>query len=1153
MSEYLGNRIVPRHDGVWQSDKAYEPLTIVLEDGTGDSYISRRPVPAGTALSQKDYWAMCSRFSEQVKLFRDGVNADVAQMHSDLNATEAAINQKADDTIKAINQTAAQTISTVNQKTDDTLAAMTERTEAAEKLTSDNKSSLENRMKQIETRQDANVAASTDKNADYAAELVDARVDDNGHTFDSAGGNLRALGRVRSLKNIAKTWPWLDNRIVNESGQLIYMSTWSCLHMIPVTGDHLVIAGKLHFMSGNEEYNNITCFDRDRKYLGGCFRSLSGQDYYDYLDVPLLEGTAFVSVTTGTKAKGDIAVYLPEDGRVNNLLDTVASTWQWMNGEAAIAFTQTGVDVAFKRDCYLCRFVNGNVYKQNKVTPADSVSVEFSRKGWWVIYFNVEEVLPEDSVEDTTEESGATGDGGTTGDNSETKEAAATAEVITSEGRIHVESNDRWEQLFTPDHFVIAAFYDGAPLWTTPTYYPLDINGIKYGNPSRALNDLQNYTVDLKAYAQGLEKYLGHTMNLEYGALEIDTVNKTLQVKEKILATTDLVPYYWLDAAEEPTPFLETEELELNHLVILAYDRKTKTLNFYDTKTFQALGPNGYYIAAWYQRQFWYPHMNPSMTIILDGVEYKAGQLFVSETRNSYIEKRYLEKFDADMQVCQKQDTHTIYFAYGAIVIDNEAGTIRVSKKILGVPDNLDFRWIYTSEEATPIAFNTPNETHGMQMRILGYDRKTGTVNLYNTSMFQALGTDGYYVAAWYGGKLYNARIHPQFEFVIDGKTYLAGDLFDTASSTYVEKRYKDYVTSALTVNLDGDDMGDIVTPSHWDCMEGRQFSMFFDCLSRHEGRENLYRVTNSKSLTRNEYCLNYTPKDTDTDFNVTVIRLDGDTMLEQERKTVQVRVHHPLGQTLRKNVCICGDSLVDCNQVATEVYRMLEEDGDCEINQIGTRGPSNGRHEGRGSWKWKDYLGNTSLAGKTNAFWDTETNRLDFQKYCATYGFEGIDYFLIALGTNDVSQGSTLYRTEADVQKFVDYAKEFVDKLLDPEVGYPNCKVGIGLCGPGSDYSYLAGNSMGIFRKSINTLNLALIKAFDEGKYKANVTCFAHGLRTNRRLAYPYSDKPVTDRFEETSRTLTNSIHPSARGYQAWADGYYCQIRAWLEEDAAK
>lgn len=33
----------------------------------------------------------------------------------------------------------------------------------------------------------------------------------------------------------------------------------------------------------------------------------------------------------------------------------------------------------------------------------------------------------------------------------------------------------------------------------------------------------------------------------------------------------------------------------------------------------------------------------------------------------------------------------------------------------------------------------------------------------------------------------------------------------------------------------------DIVTPFHWDCMEGRQLSIFFDCLSRHDGKENLY------------------------------------------------------------------------------------------------------------------------------------------------------------------------------------------------------------------------------------------------------------------------------------------------------------------------
>ena len=50
MSEYIGRRIVPVHGGVWDGSKTYEELTIVLYEASGDSYISRRPVPAGTVI-----------------------------------------------------------------------------------------------------------------------------------------------------------------------------------------------------------------------------------------------------------------------------------------------------------------------------------------------------------------------------------------------------------------------------------------------------------------------------------------------------------------------------------------------------------------------------------------------------------------------------------------------------------------------------------------------------------------------------------------------------------------------------------------------------------------------------------------------------------------------------------------------------------------------------------------------------------------------------------------------------------------------------------------------------------------------------------------------------------------------------------------------
>ena len=86
MSEYIGNRIVPHHDGVWDKAKEYEPLTIVYEESTGDSYMSRKPVPAGTLLSQEEYWAMCSRFSEQMALYRQNTAEEVEQFRKDTAA-----------------------------------------------------------------------------------------------------------------------------------------------------------------------------------------------------------------------------------------------------------------------------------------------------------------------------------------------------------------------------------------------------------------------------------------------------------------------------------------------------------------------------------------------------------------------------------------------------------------------------------------------------------------------------------------------------------------------------------------------------------------------------------------------------------------------------------------------------------------------------------------------------------------------------------------------------------------------------------------------------------------------------------------------------------------------------------------------------------
>ena len=1078
MSKYIGNRIVPRHDGIWDKAKEYEPLTIVYEEATGDSYLSRKPVPAGTLLSQEEYWAMCSRFSEQMALYRQNTAADVA----------------------ALRKMTAQDVADITQKVD-----------AANSAVAASKSEMDKTAETLKAQIDANVKASTDENADYAQELVDARVDNEGKTYPTAGDNIRAIGRVRSLQNVLKNWV-IKYGYLNQNGMLVSSESWRTAHMVPVNVGAILVNGQFGYLSARDDYNNVVCYDMDRKFLGGCFRAESGKVYDNYV-IKLLPSTRFISITTNVKLFSGLSVYLYDNMLPLQLLSNYATGWQWMNGSVDIKVTGSKVTVKFPegKNVFICRRTNGTQYEQTKLVAENSISVDFTVKQWWAIYYDGTEASADETGEKTE------------------------VPVI----KVQYTNGDNWGNLFTRGRFVFAVFFDWNVVYAAPSSSGTVINGIDYGNPAKIANT-----------AMTQHKYRSAKMFLSTGQFAIDTVNRTIQVTKRILAVVDNGAYLWISVSEEPVPMMDSVEAEKNHMLILAYNSSKDQINLYNTAQFRALGVNGYYIAAWYENHFWYPHMGSSFSIVLDGATYKAGELFDEERSDSYIEKKYENRFQQLHADLSGRNSRHMYLASGGITIDQNTGTIQVSTKCLGVPDTFHFEWI-TAGDPVEMVFNTPNSTFGMPMRILAYDAGTKTINLYDTSLFRKLGTDGYYIASWYLNKLYNPHIHPDVKFIVGGKEYKAGDLFADNEASFIPKRITDYVRKAITPVVEDD----IVTPSHWDCMEGRQLSIFFDCLSRHDGKENLYvlaRGTNAPSLTRNEYCMNYTPTAESTDFSLTVRRLDEDDCHTVSSKPVQVRVHHKLKDKLTKNICICGDSLVDNGSVATEVYRLLAEDNDCVIHQLGTRGSEGGKHEGRGSWTFARYLADADYAGKTNAFWDKIKDRLDFQKYCETNGYEGIDYFLIALGTNDVSQGTTLYRTEAEVQKFVDQAKQFIDALLDKETGFPNCKIGIGLCGPGSDYSYQCGASMGIFHMSINTLNLALIKAFDAGKYHKNVTCFAHGLRTDRRLAFPYSDKPVSNRFTETSRTLTNSIHPSARGYQAWADGYYCQIRAWLTEDSS-
>ena len=84
---YVGARYIPRIMGEYNNETAYEALDIVTSGGVG--YISRQPVPAGTAVTNKTYWAMWGSGNAAI----DALTQRVATNESDISALESGLQQ----------------------------------------------------------------------------------------------------------------------------------------------------------------------------------------------------------------------------------------------------------------------------------------------------------------------------------------------------------------------------------------------------------------------------------------------------------------------------------------------------------------------------------------------------------------------------------------------------------------------------------------------------------------------------------------------------------------------------------------------------------------------------------------------------------------------------------------------------------------------------------------------------------------------------------------------------------------------------------------------------------------------------------------------------------------------------------------------------
>lgn len=255
----------------------------------------------------------------------------------------------------------------------------------------------------------------------------------------------------------------------------------------------------------------------------------------------------------------------------------------------------------------------------------------------------------------------------------------------------------------------------------------------------------------------------------------------------------------------------------------------------------------------------------------------------------------------------------------------------------------------------------------------------------------------------------------------------------------------------------------------------------------------------------------------------------NADTTIQHFKLGVRLNAHSG-GDGSEKTILFIGDSLMANGPSITEATRLLDVDGDYDFHYISEKA------EGR---KYSDYTGSSSAFYVGGA--------LNFQQYMATkhasIASHGIDYVIIALGTNDVN--STAY------DAIVANAKTLIDAILDETTGYPNAKIAVGLPSLGAPFGSTNNDTsftnMYEFKRKMKTLNKRLIAEFDNGAYKTGVTCMAHGAYIYGWESYKITDVVLNDYCETTGRVFTDRIHPQEKGYKQWGYAFYCKIRAFL------
>ena len=92
LKKFIGARYAPEFAGAWSNSKQYAALSVVYADNR--SYVSRKTVPAGTPITNTEFWIQSSDWNAQVAEYNlkvEGYNANVEQYNRNVQDYSAEV------------------------------------------------------------------------------------------------------------------------------------------------------------------------------------------------------------------------------------------------------------------------------------------------------------------------------------------------------------------------------------------------------------------------------------------------------------------------------------------------------------------------------------------------------------------------------------------------------------------------------------------------------------------------------------------------------------------------------------------------------------------------------------------------------------------------------------------------------------------------------------------------------------------------------------------------------------------------------------------------------------------------------------------------------------------------------------------------------